>query len=72
MDEKSFFLTTLSLIDACSVRGAVKGEELELVAGLRKFVVDKLQSMQPQNPVKESVQEFVQPEPKPSDDKKGE
>ena len=72
MDEKSFFLTTLSLIDASTVRGAIKGEELELVAGLRKFVVEKLQSMQPQNPVQESVQEFVQPEPEQSDDKKGE
>jgi len=72
MDEKSFFLTTLSLIDASSARGAIKGEELELVAGLRKFVVEKLQSMQPQNPVQESVQEFVQPEPEPSDDNEGE
>ena len=58
MDEKQFLIIAYQLIEVSLQRGAIKGEELEVINQMRKHVTAKLKEMQ--EPVTESVGELVE------------
>jgi|TARA_R100001463_G_scaffold19425_4_gene47793 hypothetical protein len=58
MDEKQFLIIAYQLIEVSLQRGAIKGEELEVINQMRKHVTAKLKEMQ--EPVAESVGELVE------------
>ncbi len=58
MDEKQFLIIAYQLIEVSLQRGAIKGEELEVINQMRNHVTAKLKEMQ--EPVAESVGELVE------------
>tara|TARA_R100000231_G_scaffold137842_1_gene114949 strand:+ start:1565 stop:1768 length:204 start_codon:yes stop_codon:yes gene_type:complete len=58
MDEKQFLIIAYQLIEVSLQRGAIKGEELEVINQMRNHVTAKLKEMQ--EPVTESVGELVE------------
>ena len=69
MDEKQFLIIALQLVEVSLARGAIKGEELEVINQMRNYITDKLKDMQ--EPVVESVDELKEEKPKDTkEDKK--
>lgn len=55
--EPQMMANMVQIIDICTKRGAFEGAELAGIAGVRQFLVEKIQEDQPaQDPVGESVQ----------------
>jgi len=67
MDEKQFLIIAYQLIEVSLQRGAIKGEELEVINQMRKHVTAKLKEMQ--EPVTESVGELVEEKSEDKEDK---
>jgi|TARA_A100000171_G_C2014415_1_gene87986 hypothetical protein len=56
MNDKQFYIIALQLVEVLCARGAIKGEELDVISQVRKYITDKLKEME--EPVVESVDEL--------------
>tara|TARA_B100000963_G_scaffold360610_1_gene392136 strand:+ start:1300 stop:1503 length:204 start_codon:yes stop_codon:yes gene_type:complete len=61
MNDKQFYIIALQLVEVLCARGAIKGEELDVISQVRKYITEKLKDMQ--EPVVESVDELKEEKP---------